>query len=80
MAEKSLVNEPALMLGAAVDPGDEDVGDAAPDVDVDELDLELLHAASPAAPMTSAVKTLTRLSETLILPPIRSGGTGVPRT
>ena len=68
MAEKSLENDVALMLTAAAVVGAAEEPGAA--VVADELDLELLHAASPAVAITATVRTLTRLSETLMLPPV----------
>ena len=76
IAEKSLVNESAVMLteaavvGAAEDPGAAVVAAAPLVVEVEELDLELLHAASPAVVNAATVMTLTRFSEKLILPPV----------
>ncbi len=72
MAEKSLLNDVALMVGAppaAVDPVAADVAGAAAVV-ADELDLELLlHAASPPVNMAMTATTLARLSERAIIPP-----------
>jgi hypothetical protein len=70
MAEKSLVNEPALMFA----PPPPVVGEAAPDVGGDVVaveDLELLlHAARPPAANRAAVRALTFLSDPLMCPPI----------
>jgi hypothetical protein len=74
IAEKSLVKDDVLMLVPPPDVLDPAavVADAAPVV-ADELDLELLlHAASPAAPMTTAVSALTLLSDPLMVPPVLS--------
>jgi hypothetical protein len=65
---KLLENE--LTVRFASPPAVVDVPPAAPVVDVDELDLELLQAASPAVVSTATVKTVTRLRELVILPPL----------
>src|SRR5579864_8637705 len=75
IAEKSLVNDVALMLApAAAEVDDPDaaavVGEDAAVVADTEVDFELLHAARPATAKTAAVTPLTRLSEALMLPPI----------
>jgi hypothetical protein len=74
MAEKSLVNDVALMDAPPAVVGAEEPGAAVvaagAAVVADVLDLELLHAASPAVVITATVRTLTRLSETLMLPPV----------
>jgi hypothetical protein len=67
IAEKSLVNEVALMDGAAADVVA--VAPGAAVVVVDVLDLELLHAAKPAVTTTAVVRTLARFTGNLIVPP-----------
>jgi hypothetical protein len=68
MAEKSLVNEPALTDGVP-DPPDV-VADPPPDVVADELDFdELLHATRAMVATTVAHATPARLPENMLPPP-----------